>query len=599
VSTTKTKRKAAKPEADACGVTPEWRAILGLLPGYDPFRDAEGCWFDQADAEFRIAFVEECCQHYEGSFAGQPFLLEPWEKAIYGNLFGWKRRNEDGETIRRYRTLLLYIPRGNGKTPLSASLCVTVLGTDNEPAAQIYGAAGETEQAALLFRHAKGMVEAEPELLSRFNIYTGYGQRSIQYPAQNSYYRVVSGDPKGRHGYNPHMVLIDELHICSRDMVTALTSAFVKRGRKQPLCVYITTADFERESVCNDIYSYGCKVRDGAIRDPHFLPAIWDLDRKKADEIVETPDGPAAYWTTEECWRSVNPNLGVSVSVEGLRIKCREAQASPSAEGEFKRLNLNCRTEAISRWLPMERWRACSSVEDPKAWRAAMIEELKGARPWAALDLGSTSDITALSLLFRRDKGWLTLPYFWVPGGSIEDRDPEYRALYRQWIKDGFLTPTYGVYTHVQDYDQVKDDVLKLNDWFMFHDDPEEHTPALAIDRKFQGDQLMTQLGAGGLWVVTFNQTMMDYAAPAKKFEEVIMAGILEHGNNPVLTWMAGNAIALEDNMGNKKPVKPKGNSPLKVDGIQTSVMALARAMADPDNGDDWLVGDRNLIVLG
>src|SRR5207253_1710457 len=81
-------------------------------------------------------------------------LLKPWQQAGVGNLFGWKRRDEKGRVVRRYREVFLYVPRKNGKTPLSAGICNYVLFCDGEPGAQIYSAAAEKEQAALLYRHA-------------------------------------------------------------------------------------------------------------------------------------------------------------------------------------------------------------------------------------------------------------------------------------------------------------------------------------------------------------------------------------------------------------------------------------------------------------
>jgi phage terminase large subunit-like protein len=91
-----------------------WRSILCDIPGYDPFRDADACWFDASTAEYYIEFIETCCTHIEGPLAGHPFLLERWEKAIVANLFGWMRKDSLGRTTRRYRRCLIYVPRKMG-----------------------------------------------------------------------------------------------------------------------------------------------------------------------------------------------------------------------------------------------------------------------------------------------------------------------------------------------------------------------------------------------------------------------------------------------------------------------------------------------------
>lgn len=569
-------------------VAKKWRKLLGLIPGYDPFRDAAGCWFDAKAAEHAIAFIEEVCTHIEGDKAGQQFLLEDWQKSIIANLFGWKRHDAQGREVRRYRKLLLYIPRKNGKTPLAAAICLLVLMTDGEQGAQIYGAAGDADQASLLFRHAVGMVEAEPELASRLQIYTGQGQKSILYGAERSFYKVVSGRPHGRHGYNPSMVLIDELHVADRDMVRALTSAFVSLNRKQPLTVYITTADYERESVCNETHDYASKVRDGIIEDPAFLPAIWETSREDADATVDTPDGPRPYWTTPECWARVNPNLGVSVNPEFLEAECRVAMVNPAAEGEFKRLYLNCKTEVVSRWLNMAKWDACAAeVTSPEEWRAAQLEELRGEPCFAGLDIGATDDLTALVLVFPRpEREVILLPWFFAATeGKWRGRN-ESRPLYESWHRRGFLELTPGDAT---DYDGILARAMELHGRFRIRKG--------AMDASYQGLQVAHDLAQAGIEMEAYPQSPVRMTAPSREFEDRVIAGKVRHGANPILRWMASNVCVVGEKHNLLKPVKPKRESPLKVDGIIAAIMGLALAMAEPAEEPSVYETERLLVL--
>jgi phage terminase large subunit-like protein len=124
---------------------------MRLIPGYDPFSTAGACEFDEDAARSAIDFFPECLKHVEGKLAGKPFVLESWQQSVIGNLFGWKR--DDGS--RRYRESLLFVPRKNGKTPLAAGIALYVLFCDDEVGQQDYIAAGDREQAGMLFRHAK------------------------------------------------------------------------------------------------------------------------------------------------------------------------------------------------------------------------------------------------------------------------------------------------------------------------------------------------------------------------------------------------------------------------------------------------------------
>src|SRR5438093_1482229 len=151
----------------------DWPALLAQIPHYDPYRDAAGCWFDEAAAQLALDFFPECLCHVEGTLAGQPFVLESWQQAIVANMFGWKRKDAQGRTGRRYRETLIFVSRKNGKTPLGSGIALFVFFCDPELGQQDYIAASEREQAGMLFRHCRGMVERNPRLARRCKMYGG------------------------------------------------------------------------------------------------------------------------------------------------------------------------------------------------------------------------------------------------------------------------------------------------------------------------------------------------------------------------------------------------------------------------------------------
>jgi len=553
-------------------VPAKWRTLFARIPGYDCFRAAGAYRFDPAAAQFALDFCQECLRHVEGDLAGKPFLLEPWEQAIIALLFGWQQLDELRRIVRRYREMLLYVARKNGKTPLAAAIGVLILFVDAELGQQDYIAAGDREQAALVFRHAKGMVQQEPELVNRCRIYGGHaaaGQsRSIVREDQGSFLRVISADANTKHGGNTHLAIIDELHVQpDRDLYDVLHTSMASQNRKQPLLICITTADFMRPSICNEVYDYAGKVRDGIIPDARFLPVIFEAL-------------PADDWTAETTWRKANPNLGVSVSLDYLRGECKKAQEIPAYENTFKRLHLNLRTEQDVRAIAMDKWdassglplaaaaqsRAQSNWDDQMAWRLAQLAALKEQPCFGGLDLGSTSDLTALALLFKRDKRVIVIPYFWVPSEGAARRVQRDRVAYDVWIRQGWIKTTPG---DVTDYDTVRLDIRGIVSPF--------YLQGLAVDRLFQGAQLCTQLMGDGLPVTEFGQGFYSMAAPTKRFLELIIEGTLAHGGNPVLRWMAANLATKMDPAGNLKPAKDASAD--KIDGIVATIMALGLAI--------------------
>jgi len=522
----------------------DWPALLRMIPGFDPYKDAEGCWFDEDLANRAIDFFPSCLTHIEGELSGQPFILEPWQKSVVANLFGWQTTDSYGRKVRRFREMLLLVPRKNGKTPFAAGICLYAFFCDNEAGAQSYSAAADKDQAAILYRHASGMIMNEPELAKRSKIYQAI-KSIVRIDDPASVYRVLSSDAHTKHGGNSHMILVDELHAQpNRDLVDVLMTSMASKGRKQPLIIFITTADFNRPSICNEKYDYACKVRDGIIPDQRFLPVIYEA--KLTDD-----------WTTEEVWRKANPNLGVSVSIDYLKAEAKRAKETPAFENTFKRLHLNIRTESDSRWLSQDQWALCG---DP-------VHDLDGRPCFCGLDLATVSDLAAFVGLFPDEDGnYDVIAKFWCPIEGARKRSHKDRVPYEQWIAEGWITATDG---NVTDYDVIRRDIQAFHENFNIKE--------IAVDR-WNATQITTQLGGDGLEMVPFGQGYASMSAPAKELEKLVIGKRLRHGNNPVLAWMASNVTIEQDAAGNIKPSKNKSTE--KIDGIVSLVMAIGRAIS-------------------
>ena len=361
------------------------------------------------------------------------------------------------------------------------------------------------------------------------------------------------------------------------ELMDTIHTSTSSENRKQPLAIYITTADYDRPSICNEMYDYACKIRDGVIADPAFLPIIYEAT--KDDD-----------WKARKTWRKANPNLGVSVSEDYLARFCERAQAVPRLENVFKRLHLNMRTEQECRWISMDLWDACDPGEDPLEWRARKLEEHRHDRAFTSLDLGSVSDLTALALLFPtgdREDEYDLLPFFWIPAETAHKREHDDRVPYATWMQQGYMIRTEGNST---DFAQVERDISEglANDFGI---------PEIYIDRAFQGDQMMTNLITAGFVVVPFGQGWVSMAAPMKRFEWVVRTARIHHGNNPILRWMASN-MAIE--APNEEQLKPsKKHSGDKIDGIVAGIMALAQAMAKKTGGPSVYETRDPIVITG
>jgi phage terminase large subunit-like protein len=504
-----------------------------------------GLRFDRAAAEHAISFFG-FLKHSKGEWAGQPIALEPWEQFIQWNLFGWKRA--DG--LRRFKTAYIEVPRKNGKTTFAAGEGLYGLVGDAEPGAEIYSAATKRDQAKLSWSEAVRMRQKSPALSRMVKYWRASDTLSVE--ATASKFQPLGADHDTMDGLNVHMALIDELH-AHRTSGTVDVLETATGARRQPMIFEITTAGYDRESICWQHHEYTRQILEGTIEDDTWFGIIYTVD----DET---------QWQEPSAWAMANPNLGVSVKIDDLERKAIKAKHLPAQQNAFKRLHLNIWTQQSDRWIDIDLW---------KENAGAVVEAtLEGRTCYGGLDLGSVSDLVAWVMAFPQDDDPEALDFlarFWCPRSRLTADDNRYREQYQAWERDGWLQVTEG---DAVDYSVVR--VAILDDATRFHID------SLNVDRLFQGYQLSAELADEGLQVFGMGQGFLSMAAPVREFERRLLNRKLHHGNNPILTWMAGNVAVKQDAAGNLKPDKAQSQG--KIDGIVGMVMALDRAMRkDPD----------------
>jgi phage terminase large subunit-like protein len=475
-----------------------------------------------------VLFFEKLFTHAKGELGGKPFLLEPWQQKYIRALFA----ETDGR--RRVRTSLLALPRKNGKSTLAAGIAIRCL-LEQEPGAEVYSCAASRDQARLVFDTAKIAIEQSQALSKLLKVY----RNAIVREATHATYKSLSAEAGLQHGLSPHAVVFDELHVSTREMWEVMLSG--QGARRQPLTVALTTAGYDRRSVCWEVWKYAEQVASGAVKDETFLPMIYAAD-------------PKDDWKKESTWAKANPNLGVSIKIDFLRSECARAVEMPAYENTFRQLYLNQWTEQDTRWLRMDHW-AQGNKPCPV--------DLAGRECFAGLDLASTFDTTALVLLFPLEDGtyWVE-PHFWIPEENAHQRERRDKVPYLTWAKQGHLRMTQG---NVTDFDQVRADINELGKKYRIRQ--------IAIDR-WNATQLSTQLQGDGLNVLGFGQGYGSMSSPSKQLESLVVSGKLLHGGHPVLTWQAGNvAIQRDSAADNIKPSKARSTE--RIDGIVSLVMAI------------------------
>lgn len=494
----------------------------------------------------------------KGQWAGQPLTLLPWQSKVINTLYGTMR--PDG--TRQYRTAYVEVPRKNGKSTLAAGIALYALVADNEPGAEVYLAAVDRDQAAIVFDVVREMVARDSHLRKVLKVVPS--TRRIHHFETSSVLRVIASDAGGSHGFNASAIIADEVHAWpSRELWDVLSTS--TGARRQPLMIGITTAGFETNSLGGQLHEYAERVRDGVVHDPSFLPVLYGAAIEDA-------------WDDPVTWRKANPSLGHTVSEEYLAGECARAKAVPAYESAFRRLHLCQWVNQETRFLPIEAWDACAGDVTVRELEA----ELEGRTCYAGLDLSSTQDMTALVLVFPRDGGFDVLSRFWLPEHDLRRRSERDRVPYEVWQRQGLLHTTPG---DVIDYAYIRREIASLRERY--------DVAGISYD-KWAATQLVQELAQDGVEMAPVGQGMAAMAAPTKELLNVTIGKKLRHAGNPILRWQADNLVVIQDAAGNVRPAKHKARQ--RIDGMVALIMGLDRAQRE--GGSTSVYEGRGVLVL-
>lgn len=515
-----------------------------------------GLRFDETAAKVAISFFS-VLRHWKGEWAGQPVALEPAQQFWIWSLFGWKR--DDG--TRRFRTAYLEVGRKNTKTTIAAGVGLYLAFVDGEPGAEVYSAATMRDQARISHKDATWMVKKSPQLNQMIGIY----RDNLHERKSGSKFEPLSADYNSLDGLNIHGVIADELHAWPQPELWGV----LKTGtgsRRQPLMLAITTAGVDQQGVCYRQREYVTRILKSIIEDDAYWGMIYTIDTKQDWPDLETDDD----WQDERNWIKANPLLGVSKKLQTMRSDAHEAASKPAELNQFLRWHLNVWTNAVIRWTNPIDWAACGKLTVDE-------EALAGRLCCAGLDLSETLDITAVVLVFPpegEETQYQVICRFWLPAENMTKRVRNDQVPYDLWARLGYLTLTPG---NVVDYEYILKEIEEMRGRFDIREIGFDRWGAAMVSQKLQ------EMG-GDEWVVPIGQGFASMSPPMKELGNLIAGKKLAHGNNPILTWMADNLVAVKDPAGNVKPDKSKSRE--KIDGMVALIMGLDRATRQQSAGE-------------
>ena len=514
--------------------------------------------------------------HTKGEWANHNIILEPWEQFIIASIFGWRRKENN---LRRFKKAYIQVSRKNGKTTFAAGIGNYCFFCDSpaEAGVEIYYIATKKDQAKIAWSESERQIRKAKALNKEA---VTYKQTSTITKKKDtaSKSKPLGQDSNTEDGLNPHLVIVDEYHAHpDNELLNVLESGM--GARRQPLTFIITTAGFDKSSVCFSEYEYAKQVLQGSLNNDEYFTIIYEPDNvndiwvfmSEYKELLNKEDAGKEIITQKEkiidnIIFQANPNINVSVKDNYLKSRLLEGLDKPIQRTDILTKNLNVWTQASEVWISSDRWLKSYSHQNIN------INELKGRKACIGLDLATTRDIAAYVLCFDSiDNGpYILLPRFFMPKENIRQRSKEDRVPYELWASQGLITLTSG---DIIDFDIIESSIL--NDANIFEIIEIAYDPWKAIE-------IVTHLESEGFKMTQIRQSFAvgGLSEGTSLFEKTIDERKLLHGNNAVLNWMISCCEVKTDGRDNYLPVKPdRRRSYKRIDGVVASIMALHRVI--------------------
>ena len=496
---------------------------------YLSFFDREDMFFDTKAVDKATNFIQKL-RHFTGSHNGKNFILSDWQYWIICSIFGFKWKEKK---TRVTRTAFIQVGRKNGKSSLLAAISLYCLIADGEANAQVIFAANSAKQAQLCFSMASTFLSG---LDPKGKLFKRYRDK-IKFDFTKSEIIVTAADATKLDGLNASMFCQDELEEApNADLWNVLETS--QGMRAQPLAIAILTAGFNLSSFSYQMRLSNIEILQGKAVDDTMFSAIYELD--EGDNVED-----------KEVWRKANPNLDITIKSEYLKNQLLKAKNNPALETSVLTKLFNKWLSSSESWIPMD-----YIFKAQKKWE---YKDFEDSYAFLGLDLGSTSDLTAISILINKEEKFYFRNYYFVPEECL--RTNPNKDKYRLWKKQGFLDVTPG---NVTDYNYIVSKIQEIN----------EQIPITQISYdSWNATQFAIEATNLGFNMIPYSQSIGSMNRPTKEIQRLILSGKIEIYKNDVDIFCFQNVRIKRDVNDNERISKESWN--LKVDGCVSMTMAL------------------------
>lgn len=494
--------------------------------------------YNEKRAVLPIEFIERFCRHSKGKWAGQPVVLELWQKAFISALFGFVDKDTG---IRKYKKGALFVARKNGKSTIDSGLGDFMLTKDGEGGAEVYSIATKKDQAKVVWEEAKRMVKKSPALNKRIRCLVG----GMYYDATESFFKALASDSNSLDGLNAHFVIADEVHAWKdKNLLDVMYDSM--SAREQPMLLETSTMGTIRESVFDSEYEYFTDIIDGyegksQTVDETVLPVIYELDNPNE-------------WQDEKKWYKANPGLGTIKNIKDLRDKVNRAKNNPS-----ELVNLLCKDFNI-RQNEQDKWITFDIANNEETYN---IEDLFDNYAVGGVDLSSTTDLTCATLLIVKGGKKYVIQQYFIASDRLEFKIKDDKIPYDKWEQRGLVTVCEG----------AKVDYSKVTEWFLKMKEEYEIVPILVGYDPWNSNYWVDEMITNKFKMLEVRQGAKTMSNPMKQLEADLIEKNVNYNNNPILKWCLCNTAVKVDDNENIRPVKGQKQR-ARIDGTVSLIIA-------------------------
>ena len=511
--------------------------------------------FNPDESEKRIKFIETKCKHYEAPHAGNPFILEIWQKAFIEAIFAIQIYDEElGRYVRKYKEVLFLVGRKNGKTPLIGAVCLSEWFC-GEMGKKILCASNDYEQADLMFQAINSMREESPSLekVTRKNIKGIYfgnlkqKKKKGKFSYQNKgSIRKLSAKTGAKEGRNIGVGAVDEVFEM-KDDTTVMPIRQALSTQDEPLYFELTTEGFTQDGYLDKRLDDARKVLNKEIDRPRWL--IW----------LYTQDSELEVWQDESSWVKSNPGLGKIKKWSFLRDMIEESKTSSSKRAFVLAKDFNIKQNNAQAWLQE------NDISNDLTYN---IEDLRGSIGLGAVDLSETTDLSSARVLVMKPNSRIKyfIQMYFIPETKVEEGSKQDKKNYLEWAKQG--------YVHICSGNEV--DYSDIVAWYIsLYKKYGIRVFKTGYDR-WNAKSFVKEMDDYGFDLEKIPQDINNMSNPMKLLEADLKSNLVNYNQNPIDIWCLSNTSVKTDNLGRIMPIKVQDMRNRRIDGAVTMIIAYA-----------------------